>query len=304
MKPSKLSVDFKITNKALFAVVSFVILSTITNAQPKANSLFWQITGEKLKDTSYLYGTMHLSDQRIFNFRDGVLESLEKADAFVMELNVDSLMGNMALLMQHMLMDSSISLTDLLTTEGYDKVNDYFEDSLGMPLVFFNRVLPIFTSTMVNQSSFKSDASEALDLYLYKKAVKQQKEIIGLETVNDQMRFFRKIPYKIQAESLLKSIDQIQEVDTLANYMLKCYIEEDLDKILELTTGDYDMGFEEFKDDFEKYLIVDRNLSMSLKMDEIISSKSAFIAVGAAHLPGTKGILELLRAKGYIIIAK
>ena len=280
------------------------LFSSLAIGQKKYQSLFWEISGNGLEDTSYLYGTMHVADERVFDFKEGVIESLNKADAYVMEMNMDSIGANLMGVLNHVLMDSSETLSSLLPETEYTKVKNYFSDSLGFPLLFFDRVLPIFTSMMLEQDSFNSDMSEALDIYFYKKAKAKDKEIIGLEGIEDQLKFFKTIPYDIQAELLVKAINDKNSVDTLSDYMLEKYVEEDLDALLKFINDQYSEGYDEFQELFEKYLITDRNINMTANIDEIINTKSSFIAVGAAHLPGEKGIIELLRHMGYVVEPK
>ena len=83
----------------------------------EAHSLFWQISGNGLTNASYLYGTMHINDQRVFDFKPDVLRHFDAANALVLELNMDSI--NPLTVMNLMVMDSSITLSELLSEEDF-----------------------------------------------------------------------------------------------------------------------------------------------------------------------------------------
>ena len=91
----------------LFIFLTFVLSITLI-AQKEYKSLFWKIYGNGLTDTSYLYGTMHSKDTRIFQFKTGVIEAFNKSEVYAMELNIDSI--DQSSLIQSLIMDSSYTL--------------------------------------------------------------------------------------------------------------------------------------------------------------------------------------------------
>jgi uncharacterized protein YbaP (TraB family) len=262
--------------------------------QKEYQGLCWEISGNGLRKTSYLYGTMHTGDERAFRFQDGVMRAFKKSKIYAMELNMGDV--NYFSLLTSMLMDST-TIKDLLSEEDYSLVSSYFVDTLGMgTFVLFEKVQPFFLTMMVPQKVLKQDREKALDLYFKDVAIAQKKTIIGLETFDEQMAAFGSISYQTQAESLVDAIKNRHEPDTSMAYLMSTYAAGDLDALLEVTKEGEGMG-----EDFYKVFIVDRNVKMADRCEEHIRNKRTFIAVGAAHLPGEDGVIDLLRKKGYTV---
>ena len=270
-------------------------------AQEKYNSLFWEISGNGLTEHSYLYGTMHTQDDRAFQFKDGVMEAFNQAEIYAMELNMDSV--DQEGLLSKLIKDSVYSLKTLLTANEYKIVSDFFRDSLGQPLFMFEKMQPLFTSQMVTLRDLDAQQTDALDIYFFKEAKKQKKQTIGLEKTIEQIDAFSAIPYEMQAKSLVDAVkDYGKEEDLDMDTMIKYYVEGNLDKLLEMTTKDED--HEEMSKIFNDIFLVKRNYNMADRVEPYIKKGSSFIAIGAAHLPGKEGVIELLRKKGYKVIAK
>ncbi|MFB6306221.1 MAG: TraB/GumN family protein, partial [Flavobacteriales bacterium] len=193
------------------------------------NSLFWKITGKDAVNTSYVYGTLHSGDSRVYQFSDEVLNKLRSCDAFAMELNVSP--KNRLGLMGKLTMDSAHTLKGLLG-EDYDRINKIFQDSMGINLAMFNNLPPIFVSSMISQRQMKSDSALPLDFYFKKQAEKDSLKIIGLENVDEQVKVIKSIPYDKQAEMLIESVDKMGESDSLMNIMINEYVNGNVDKLV------------------------------------------------------------------------
>lgn len=279
-----------------------ILLSQIVVcAQEKYNSLFWEVSGNGLTKYSYLYGTMHTQDDRAFQFKNGVMDAFNQAEIYAMELNVDSV--DQEALLSKLIMDSIYSLKTLLTANEYKVVSDFFRDSLGQPLFMFEKMQPLFTAQMVALRDLEAQQTDALDIYFFKEAKKQKKQTIGLEKTMEQIDAFSAIPYEMQAKSLVDAvIDYGKEGELDMDTMIKYYVEGNLDKLLEMTTKDE--GDEEMAKIFNDIFLVKRNYNMADRAEPYIKKGSTFIAIGAAHLPGEEGVINLLRKKGYKVIAK
>ena len=278
-----------------FLVPAFVCCSFFS--QEKYNSLLWKIYSNEIKDTSYIYGTMHTQDERVFNFKAGVLEAFKSAEIYAMELNIDSI--NQTELMKGLLMDSSKTLKQLLSKSEYLEVSRYFSDSLNMNLFFFEKIQPIYTAQMVATKELGSQQNLALDVYFHSLAKQQNKKIVGLEKMVEQLNVFQKFPYTLQAKELIKVVRDAMSLQTneLEN-IIELYIKEDLDSLL-LLTVESQLEDTTYANIINDNLLVSRNYIMANRSEKYVKEHSVFIAVGAAHLPGEKGIIHLLRDKGY-----
>jgi uncharacterized protein len=128
-------------------------------------------------------------------------------------------------------------------------------------------------------------------------ASKYGKEIKGLETFDYQLGIFDKIPYKIQAQQLVKMVDEAKSGKTNdkdeMQILTDAYRKQELNKMDELTKDDPGIG------EFTDILLYDRNANWAGKLQDIMTKNSVVVAVGAGHLPGKKGVLNLLREAGY-----
>ncbi len=280
-------------------ILSILLLSALSSGAQEYKSLFWSISGNNLKDTSYLYGTMHVQDKRVFNFRDGVMAAFDSADILALELNMDSV--NPLKIMMQMTMDSSITLEDLLPDKKYQVVKSYVEDSLQLPMIMLSRLQPMFVATFVEGKSMNQEMDDALDMYFFKRAKSANKTISGLEEAGEQISAFNSIPYRDQANDLYDLINNRDEDDGIETMsmdsVVKAYLAEDLEKLLEFTRSEYEADDESER--FIQVFLTDRNIRMVSRMEPLLKKGSVFIGVGAAHLPMDIGIIELLRAKGY-----
>ena len=279
----------------------FLFSTLLSFSQSKYNSLCWKIYDNGLTDTSYLYGTMHVQDSRVFQFKNGIQEAFNRCEIFALELNMDSV--NTFQLMDELIMEPPNRLDSLLTNKEYEMVSQYFKDTLGIGLMIFNKMQPIYTSQLISFEKLKKDQDVALDIYFFNEAKKQNKTTVGLEFMEEQLNAFKSIPYDVQAKELFKAVENAykgegQEIDELIEY----YLNEDLDKLLELTLNSQFMD-EEINIIFKQVFLIDRNHKMAERSIKYIKSGPTFIAVGAAHLPGNEGVIENLRKKGYTVEA-
>ena len=268
--------------------------------EKKYPSLFWEISKDSI-DVSYLYGTMHSTDSRVHELSDSVKLFFEQCEAVALELIMDSV--DVFGVMQGMFMKDT-TLRMLYEREQYKKVKKYLrkqflknKELALVSLIFdIDKVKPMFLSTLVSEAKPENAADLPLDMYLGEWGKKQNMKLIGIETFDEQIAALDAIPLKQQAEMLLEQIDMAASSDTMNSTMMSLYLAQDLDGLLLFYEGfDEDM----VSDSFDDALIRKRNVVMAERMDKIVQEQKTFMAVGALHLPGENGVIELLRKKGY-----
>jgi uncharacterized protein YbaP (TraB family) len=139
----------------------------------------------------------------------------------------------------------------------------------------------------------------AMEQLIMQEAQKYKKRISGLESMASQMAIFDSIPYKLQAEHLLKYIESDgKEIEGDKEYeqLVEAYAKQDLEKLGKLI-NESDMGGERF----QEILLNRRNRDWVVKLKDIMSKRAVTIAVGAGHLPGKNGVIQLLRKEGYVV---
>ncbi|MFT5916694.1 MAG: hypothetical protein ACJAWV_001864 [Flammeovirgaceae bacterium] len=286
--------------KAFLLVLFLFSIAYQSHAQ-----LLWEISGNGLEKNSYLYGTMHLGDERIYQFNDSLMPLFDKCDVFAGEIILEqSLMQSFGLLTQ-MQMRNDTTLRDLLPREEYGLVKRKLDKRLdAMGMLFFadmiERIKPVFVSMIMMDVELQSKGKvekEPIDMFFQKIAKQKGMEVIGLETIKEQMDVFEKIPLKTQATMLYKELSSEKvEGENQLDDMIELYARQELDSLYLLTSTGMDS-------ETNKHLLVVRNHNMADRMEPIMKKKPMFVGVGAAHLPGKEGVIDLLRKKGYTVRA-
>ena len=260
-----------------------------------ANSLLWKISGNGLEHPSYLYGTMHVQDKRVFDYGDKVTESFDACEAYAMELLADSI-DPMTMMEMMLIMDGS--LEDYFTKKQYKKLDKYFEKELNMDLGTLSKFKPFFVYSMMLKDEFGGEMTEALDMHFYSKAKDAGMHLFGLETLDEQMAAVNSLTKEEQAEMIMDAIKPDKKNGESENdKMIRLYTAGKLDS-LSIFSEEMEMG-----ESFEAEFIDKRNHRMAERIEPLISKDATFIAVGALHLPGETGLISLLRQKGYTVEA-
>ena len=139
-------------------------------------------------------------------------------------------------------------------------------------------------------------ASEGMEQVIMKEAKTKSKKIQGLETVAFQASIFDSIPYELQAKELVKMIDGEDKQDKESGELLEAYRNQDLQKMQEFTLQEDGLISSNLD-----LLLFNRNARWAKQIDSLVQSNNILFAVGAAHLPGDKGVIRLLQKQGYIL---
>ncbi len=268
------------------------------------NSLLWEISGNDLPEPSFLFGTIHMIPAEHFDLSESAKVAFDKAQRIAFEIDTENMNNPMAALglLDRITMQGDTSLSDLLTEDEYQQVSDHF-DNLGIPLAFMHRIKPMFLTIFASEDlDMLSPASKqdikSYELELTNRAKEQQKDILGLETVDFQLSLFDSIPYQAQAQMLLDAIrSESGEADGSFDEMVDLYLREDIVGMQALMQGENGgtMGA------FEELLLLRRNRSWIPLMQELMTDGPVFFAVGAGHLAGEEGVIALLRNAGYTL---
>ncbi len=263
------------------------------------NTLLWQISGNGLERPSYLFGTIHrlCKDEAVLS--DSLKSAINETEQVYFEVDMDNLI-EMVGVIRLMKMRNDTTLADLLSKNDYEKMKNWFESRNTMlPFSVLETYKPLLAASTIMESNLACDGV-AMEQVIMEEAKKSKKRINGLETMAYQMSIFDSIPYKLQAEQLLKYIENEGGMTSDKEYqeMVKAYKEQDLAKLGKLISTS-DIGSAHF----ENILLYNRNRNWVKKLKTIMSARPVTIAVGAGHLPGLNGVINLLRKEGYTVKA-
>ncbi len=281
----------------LLAIIVIAAVNTTSSAQENIkSSLLWEITGKNLDKPSYLFGTMHMIPKKDFFMTKLIADKAKECEVMTFEVNMFGLSFSEKMDMVKYLFLEDKTLKDLMNSDDYNKLKSFAVDSLGIREKKFEKRYIKLTPFGLN-SIFMKMYMGKVKMYekeLYKIARKNKREITELETIDFQLKLVTNIPLKSQIKYFLDT-DNYYE----SKAIIKPYKQQDLDMLYSMTSGD-ETEDEEVKAFTDKFLN-ERNINWVPIIISQISDKSSFIAVGALHLPGEKGIIELLRKKGYTV---
>ena len=270
--------------------------TTTKKATPMRNdkTLLWQITGNGLKKPSYIFGTMHLLCEDDARLSPNLKKAIAETDQIYFELDLDD-MNEMMSTLKYIRMHDNVKLSDLLTTEEYDRIKKYFNDHPSMiPFSMMERIKPYMLTSLLG--GFTCEKTDGMEMSIMNEAKKSNKEIKGLETTEYQASLFDSIPYAQQAKELLNYVDSSEKYTKSTEELVDVYKNQDLKKIEELTTKS-ESGMDQYLD----LLVFNRNQRWMQNLNMILRDKPSLIAVGAGHLPGDKGMLSLLKKAGFTL---
>jgi len=272
------------------------------------NSILWRVEKDG-QPNSWLFGTMHMADPKISTLQPDVTQAIDGVQSVVLEttdiLDPEAAKAAMSELTHLTLMPWGSSLKDFVNDDLEDEL-DAAVSARGIPAFLANRMQPWLIATTVAlpicEIERKNAGEEVLDSVLGQYAVEQGKAVKGLESSKEQLEAIAGLPqdYHVSAlEETLKSGNQAQD---MSETMKGLYLKGEISKILPLMEV---LSPESFTGEgivnFERELIIKRNITMVERVLPMLESESIFMAVGALHLPGEQGIVTLLRSKGYTV---
>ncbi len=278
-------------------IVSLVAMASFAQSGTGNNTLLWKISGNGLEKKSYLFGTIHMlcADDAVLS--KNMKKIIEDCDEVYFEVDMDNIF-EMVGAMNKMKMKGDTTLKDLLTEEEYQKVKAYFDFKGSMlPFAMLETYKPMLAASTLQEGAMPCDKTAMMEQVIMEEAKIYKKKIKGMETMSYQAGVLDSIPYKLQAQQLLSYIESAgkdSEDDKQMEEMFKAYNNQDLKKLEELMI-ETDAGMAGFTD----ILLYHRNQNWVKKLKTLLPEKSILVAVGAGHLPGEKGVINLLRKEGY-----
>lgn len=273
--------------------------------QALEKSLLWEISGNGIKEKSYLFGTIHIIPSEDFFLPKKTEKAFESASTLYLELDMNEMtdMSKMMSIMEKCYMKDDKKLSDLLTDEEYTLVKNKME-SMGLPIMLFERMKPLFISAMLtmegsNPLMGSSEKMKSYEMEFMEMANVKKKPLKGIETMEFQLSIFDSIPYEVQAKSLVHSLKaEDSNTDESFKGMVNAYKSQDINKLVNVIETS-DESIKPFLD----LMLNNRNTSWIPIMSEAMKNNSCFFAVGAGHLAGEKGVIQLLRKAGYEVKA-
>ena len=276
-------------------LISLVVLSFYFGATAQEeNALLWKVSGNGIESPSYLYGTIHFICPDDFKMEESVKNAFDQTAQLFLEIDFDdpAMMGEMQ---QELMMKDGKSATDFLDEKSFQSLDKFFTDNIGISLKQVSTMKPfalmslmIIPLTGCQPKSFETEFVQM--------ASQKGSEVLGLESVKYQMGLFDSIPYQKQYDMLVKMAASPKEATEEFKQMTDAYKNHDL-SALSVMMDDSEWDYRGYED----LLIYTRNANWIPLIEKAAKESPTFFAFGAGHLPGKKGVINLLKQAGYKI---
>ena len=292
--------------RLLFALSLFVsCLPFATHAQrlvkknnaSNAKSLLWRITGNGLNDTSYVMGTIHLICKDDYFFTPAMDNAIKQVDNLVLEMDISD-PRMLTSFQDSMKLPAGQKLRDFFhSDEEYSQFKMDMNKAIGMEISPLEGHKPFLLLSMLTTTAFSCKEQASYETKLTAIANYRGMHVIGLETFDEQLRVFDGLNKEAMRSLLLESLKESKTTDKTMQKMVSLYKQQDIQGLYKLMAQSADMKTS------QDALLFNRNKQWAERLPDIMAKSSVFIAVGAAHLPGQAGVLNLLREKGYTVEA-
>ena len=283
--------------KATQKVVATNNENTVNPDKPIAtnNSLLWQISGNGIAQPSYLYGTIHIISHDDYFLGKNVKRKLQNSNEVIMEIDLKKM--DIGALAQLSILPEGKFIKDYMSDSDYTILQSFMEDSIGIKKSTFEnaygKLKPFFIEQLIFFNYLGQD-KESYEENFKKLAEERNIPISGLETYDEQLKFLEEIPLEDQLKSMVKTIKNYTSETEKLGQLVVYYKAQNLTALSK--------SFEEEEDqELNTKLLDKRNSNWIPKIQSAIKNKSCFIAVGAGHLVGANGLIELLKKQGYTV---
>lgn len=274
--------------------------------EPGSKGFLWKITGAG--NSGYLAGTIHVAKEEMYPLDPDLEQAIADSDFFALELDVTkvSQIQVLKLINETALLKDGTTLQDYVSPEDYAKFGQEMKKSMGFAAVVFDKYEPWYAAmTLEALAATKYMKNDGIDKYIAKKAHKEGKTVLELESMEEQIGLFDGFSEELQQLYFHQTIENIDEAGEGLDQLLDLWAAGDLQQLKQshadyMKEGKKSMGklFQEFDSSF----LVRRNQEMAKKVDAYLSDgdKGTYMfAVGALHMVGKQGLVSLLEKKGY-----
>lgn len=266
----------------------FAILASLSLSMPA--QLFWKVTGNELERESFILGTMHDAPLSMIDEVPGLNDAIQKCDVAIGEVDRNDQKPQID--MMDLMAPPDSTLDKLLAPEDYhivEKIVNKRLESKGATIDQLLMLKPGLIRILVMDTDLSSDSNEMLfDLAILERAAAAGHRTMGLETETEHFEWLVMAPLKNQATWLLSMCKNYDNQEGLYD----SYISQDA--TVQFESRVTDEGYRDF-------FVYQRNRNWAEKLDKIMPEQSCLVCVGAAHLSGENGLLQLLRDRGYTV---
>ncbi len=267
--------------------------------------ILWEISGNGIERPSYIFGTHHFAPAEMIDTLSGFEDALASVEKVYGEISVEEMSSLAAIqkMSKAMIAPADSTLSKVLSEGEMGLLESYMKHIVGSDNInmqqyeqFTPAAISVLVAQLTTMKAFPNyNARQQLDMYLQQKALAAGKVIGGLESVDDQIEVLFGVSIAEQAKALMRGIDVGIDPITQAQALSRSYLNGDLAE-LERISSESGMTEEE-----KSRLIYGRNSAWVNFLIGMIPTASIMIVVGAGHLPGDKGLINMFRQSGFMV---
>lgn len=270
----------------------------ISAAPVHTDGVLWQIQGPGDTQPNHVFGTIHSDDPRVLDLDPAIEEAFRSARRYAFELDFDADIHQT--MVQAMFDREPPTLKEQLGEEDWQRARRAAQ-ARGVPGDALLLMEPWALAITISVPPM--DPAATLDRVLFQRASDLGRPVTGLETAEEQLALFADLPDSEQLDLLRAALD-LAEQDALApmfDSLTRAWLQGDLAALMEISEDNPMLPDAERNDAFTERVVDERNERMVERMQPLIERGGAFVAVGALHLPGERGVLRLLEEAGYTV---
>lgn len=252
-------------------------------------SLLWKLTPPEETPPSFLFGTMHIRDQRAFSGLERVYACIGSCQVFALEIDLEEGLQSPSISLFRL--PGQTTLPDYLPIRKYQRLRKILIKAFGIDLGRLSRLQPLAIIEILTSAIISEDYPLVLDAHLWEFASAHGKTTRGLETLEEQQKALEGITLEVQLNMLLEIGRNVRHFRHMLDRMASLYEAGDLKGLYRLSRKS--------AGGLRDLLLFSRNRTMAGRIAAIAAEQPGFFAVGAAHLWGGKGMLRLLRKQGF-----
>ena len=282
------------TKKLISAFILSVIFIANLQAQNTPKTNLWKIEGDSIK-TSYVFGTIHVLPQKDFKITEKLQKAFDDSNKIVLEVDMADANFPTDALKSSLLKEGEL-LSSFMDEKEYKLLDNYLKENSKVSLEVFNKFKPFALSSLISMATYKGEPMASYEVAFVRMSKMANKEMDGLETIADQIKAIDSKSYEAQLDDFIETIENPGNNKILYKKILNLYLTEDVD-------GMYENMKEFMNNDAKttKIFFDDRNIKWIPKFAEYSKEETVFYAVGAGHLGGNNGLLNLLKKAGYTV---
>lgn len=273
------------------------LVGLLGSLSASAEAPVWAIRGPH--NTVYLAGSVHLLRSKEAALPAAFDRAYADADALVMEVDLDDLnpLAAQGWMLEHGTIAEEKSLVDLIGEARYRRVEQE-GNRLGIPVEALQRLEPWLVAMTLAQLQYMKlgfDPEHGVEKQLQRRAAADRKEITGLETLEEQLGLIAGLSPADQAKFLDLTLEEMHEMESETNSLLAAWRAGNAGKLAAMLSDEYEVAPALYRS-----LVQDRNRRWMPQIEKLLKSdKDYLIVVGALHLVGSGGLLELTKARGF-----